>query len=458
MKNLKIKIFSYLWNFFSYIGYFKFHLFVSYLFISEFKTNRRKALFFKKKNPKKIKNILVLDALRFRGDLEIFSDEEENICFWTISWSFLDHMMKSFIIDNDSSKYQNQAIGFRSRFRMEKENSDIHVQRKKYREFLRLFLPILFKFYDFKMILNSDHRYRREADICRVSSELGFTHICYYREALYITKSNYFLAVKRHAEFGKFYGKAVLVQNEITKKMFVESGMLNENQIFIRGCPRMDNYISKIKKNKKPKRKNFIQISYFSCPTRDKTSNLKRIDLFKYSLNTIITIAEFCDNNRNIKFIIKFKDMHLSQLPIIKQKLKNKFNNNIPTNIFFETGRMAAQEIILSSDIVVSMQSTIVLEAAISGVNVILPHFKDLREQDGSKDVLMYQEYRDLFDVPEDYNDLVKIIEDRIKTKKIDKNKLKKTRQLFEKYVSPLNENATITSLNLIKRFLKNDN
>ena len=452
MKNLKIQIFSYLWNFFSYIGCFKFHLFVSYFFISEFKTNRRKSLFLKKKNLKKIKNILVLDASRFRGDLEIFSDKEENICFWTISWSFLEHMMKSYVTDNDSSKYSNQAIGFRSRFRMEKENPDIYEQRKKYRQFLRLFLPILYKFYDFKMILNSDHRYRREADICRVSSELGFTHICYYREALYITKSNYLLAVKRHAEYGKFYGKAILVQNEITKKMFVESRMLDENQIFIRGCPRMDNYISRIK-NKKPKSKNFRQISYFSCPAGAQTSNLKRIDLFKHSLNTIITIAKFCAKNRNINFIIKFKDMHLSQLPIIKEKLKNTFNDNVPENIVIETGRMAAQEIILSSDIVVSMQSTIVLEAAISSVNVILPHFKDLRKQKGAKDVLMYQEHRDLFDVPEDYNDLVKIIKNRIQTKKINKNKLKKVRQLFEKYVSPLNENATKTSLNLIKRF-----
>ena len=32
---------------------------------------------------------------------------------------------------------------------------------------------------------------------------------------------------------------------------------------------------------------------------------LKRIDLFKHSLNTIITIAKFCAKNRNINFIIR---------------------------------------------------------------------------------------------------------------------------------------------------------
>ena len=75
---------------------------------------------------------------------------------------------------------------------------------------------------------------------------------------------------------------------------------------------------------------------------------------------------------------------------------------NFQKNIVFETNKMAAQDVTLSSQIVISMQSTIVLEAGIAGVNVILPHVKSLRAGKGAKQVLFYQNQYDLFDVPND--------------------------------------------------------
>lgn len=450
--SLKKFIFKFVWRFFDTIKCHRVLVYISTFFISELNINNKKSSL--KKNAKRI---LILDALRFRGDLEIFCKDEE-LTFFTISWSFLEFLLKSYITDDSKNiiyDLKNERLGFRSHFRVEDKKSNIYIKREKYRKFLRSFLPLLFRHYNFKLIINSDHRYRREADICRVANELGYSYICYYREALYITPANYHIGVRRHKEFGKFYGDAILVQNEITKRMFIDSGMLNEDQIFVRGCPRMDKYINKIKNKQNYINKSQKQISYFTCPESNNTKDFKRVNFFEYNIKTILAVSKYCEKNKNLKFVIKTKDMHKHQLPIIKNAILKKFNGKFPKNIIFETNRMAAQDVILSSQIVISMQSTIVLEAGIAGVNVILPHVKSLREEKGAKQVLFYQNQYDLFDVPNDYEDLINIIDKRLKKPYLNKFKLKKINNLFEEYVSPLNKNATTISLNLIKKFVK---
>ena len=198
------------------------------------------------KQSKKIITILVLDVDRFRGDIEIFS-KDKNLRFLTISWSLLKYMLSCYIEEPTTSekKLNNLGTGFRSKFRMSKPGSKIYKGRTEYRNFLANFLPLLFNKFRINVIMNSDFRYRREADICLVASKLGLSHICYYREALYISPAQYNSAVLRHKEYGYFTGKYIAVQNKVTKKMFLESGIATSHQIKIRGCPRMDNYIKK---------------------------------------------------------------------------------------------------------------------------------------------------------------------------------------------------------------------
>ena len=97
------------------------------------------------------------------------------------------------------------------------------------------------------------------------------------------------------------------------------------------------------------------------------------------------------------------------------------------------------------------MQSTTVLEAAIAGKPVILPHFKEMREREGAGQVLMYQEYYGLFDVPDNSEHLKAIIFDRLSKPEIKSVVMKGRRALFEKYVSPLNGGATQMSLDMIR-------
>ena len=414
--------------FFEKINFFKFHLFLVSLFIKEF-SNKKKLDSYQKQS-KKIITILVLDVDRFRGDIEIFS-KDKNLRFLTISWSLLKYMLSCYIEEPTTSekKLNNLGTGFRSKFRMSKPGSKIYKGRTEYRNFLANFLPLLFNKFRINVIMNSDFRYRREADICLVASKLGLSHICYYREALYISPAQYNSAVLRHKEYGYFTGKYIAVQNKVTKKMFLESGIATSHQIKIRGCPRMDNYIKKCPIIKKLNLKIKTKINRFLflliLKGSSQTKSLYNVDFFKHCKKVISLICEFCKKHKDIRFVIKFKDAHLSQLEELKVLVKSINNGQIPEKIIFETDRMSAQKVILNSDVVVAMQSTIAIEAAISGLPVIMPHFNNLLKLKGMGEVLMYRKNHDLFDVPKNYSEFTKLLSYRLKNNYIE-NKITK--------------------------------
>ena len=88
-----------------------------------------------------------------------------------------------------------------------------------------------------------------------------------------------------------------------------------------------------------------------------------------------------------------------------KQELPRAFQdwgvdpNNPPPNLRIDA-KSDAQDLILSASIVVALNSTTLIEAAVAGLPVILPNFRYLRDGPHSGDV-RFSEYSDLFDVPD---------------------------------------------------------
>lgn len=415
--------------------------------------------------------VLVLDLDRFRGDVELFA-QSTDIRILNISWNFLRFLLASHVYNPTEHEEVNHTatLGIRWEFALAKPGTRIYAQREKYRAFLHKFLPAFLKGLGVDIVMNSDHRYRREADFTRISNEMGFPHLCYYREALYIVPAYYELAAERHEAFAPFKGTIIAVQNDITQKMFIESGMVDASKLTVRGCPRMDTFIQKIKhlEHEPTKKYTTRQIVYFSSPRGAQTKNtgssrsatvsqdLDYFDFFSNSKKVVQALVELAFEDPKLNIILKMKELHIKggggQI--------NDFNKIIADvcgtqdglpNVRIETGRMSAQDIILESDLVCGMQTTAILEAAIAGKPIILPHFTALREADGADQVLMYQDHRELFDVPNDAEMLKEMVKNRLEAPKISEHIMTKRRALFEEHVSPLTERATEVSLSLIR-------
>ena len=420
--------------------------------VVEINNGTKRALSLGARQSEKI-TVLVLDYDRFRGDIDLFS-RSADIRILSISWNLLRFLLAAYVRLPTEEEQRNLPVDrvARTDFALAGPGSRIYREREKYRRFLRRLVPALMDRLGVDVVMNSDFRYRREADFVRIAAELGYPHICYYREAMYFVPVYYHFAVKRHEAFAPFYGELVAVQNDVTRQMFLESGIAPREKIVIRGCPRMDTFVTKLDECARSGPRKGRQIAFFSNPRGPMLKDYTQFDLFSASRQVVRALAELAREDSELKVVIKIKDLHMGQLDELKEEVRQCTENGIDfANVEFVTDRMAAHDVIAKSDIVCAMQSTVVLEAAVTGKPVILPHFKEMRERYGADQALMYHAYRDLFDVPDDAESLKELVRQRLARPAIGADIMARRRALFEKYVSPLDGGATETSLALIR-------
>lgn len=395
--------------------------------------------------------LLILDYERFRGDMSILV-RTGKFRMLNISPTLLRYMLAAFVYEPTKEEWDSHTAtpGVRYEFQRPPKGSDIEKGRENYRKFLYRFLPVFFNNLGVDIVINSCVKYRREADLTAVSSQLGFPHICLYREAMYIVPAIFEDTRKRHNYFGKFAGDMIIVQNNATRRMFVESGYVQDDKIFIAGCMRMDDYINWLQGNNKfHDKKQRKEIVFFSMP---ETEVLLDNTIFSF-LETSIAVAEvfarIALKRPDLQFTIKMKDQHCDgpdggQIPKLKQAITNISGTmEAVPNIQFSTERMGAHEVIKRASVICSMQSTVALEAAVSGVPVILPHLKALREQAGAEEILMYRDCYDIFDVPERVGQMEKMILEKVEKPEVSVGVMEKRKKLFSEHVSSFNRNAT---------------
>lgn len=402
--------------------------------------------------------ILVLDYERFRGDIELFVKTGKVYCF-SLSPALLQILFKSWFSNNVLENASNEnSLGVRWDFFAAKEGTELYEYRKKYQVFLRKLIPKLLDLLKIDIVMNSDDRYRREADFTRIASDLKYPHICYYREAMYIVPAHFKNAVYRHKCFGPFMGDIVAVQNEITKQTFIDSGSVQHDKIYIRGCPRMDEYIKKLNNSNSIENiKQKKQVAFFTFPKGAQLEDLTNFDFFNIAASVMRVIAKLAKTDREVNYVIRLKDLHFKgknkgQIGTFKDIIKKEWGDEEPKNIEFSTDKMAAQKIIMESDVIIAMQSTSVLEAAITGKPVILPHYNELMEMDRVKEILMYYEYHEIFDVPNNEQQLESMVIKRLNDPVVEPNIVLERKRIFEQYVSPLQANSVQTCIELFEK------
>lgn len=408
----------------------------------------------------RLATVLILDFARFRGDIEAFHRTGQ-IRFLEISWSFLRYLLASYVYEptREDEAALPAGVNARLEFAMARPGSGIFREREQYQAFLRRFMPHFMERFNIDVVVNSDYRFRRERDFAGVASALGYPHICYFREAMYVVPAIYNKAVDRYRIMAPFSGSVIAVQNEVTGQIFVDAGMADRDKIRVRGCPRMDSFLRQLQREMPDRSGAARQVAFFSWPPHVPLRDGKKFDLSSTAAAVVRALAEMARDDPTLRVVLKIKDQHMKgsrfgQIAGFEDIIRDVAGKKsaLP-NIVFETDRMAAQDVILQSDVVCAMQSTVVLEAAVAGKPVVLPHFDEMTGQRGADQSLMYQEYRDLFDRAKDADKLKDLVRWRLIEPAISDGTMAKRRELFECYVSPLDGHATETCLGLLQEF-----
>jgi hypothetical protein len=140
-----------------------------------------------------------------------------------------------------------------------------------------------------------------------------------------------------------------------------------------------------------------------------------------------------------------------SQKPILIEPLKDPSVEleKIPNLII--RSDLDLHDLFPDSDVVCGLNTSALLEAAVIGLPVIIPYFKDLQNPKYDKRVF-YKDAFDLFDIARDVKELESLILKRLHNPMIDKNVMEGRNAMFEKFVSSLQGDATEKYIECIKR------
>lgn len=394
--------------------------------------------------------ILVLSRDGFRSDIDcIVNTNEFRVLVIPVQWQRR-LVYQFYPIELQKYGFKNNPDHINYRYKKE---------QKEIRGFLYEFLKSLYKRIVIDCIISPHHRWAADMDWGAVSTKLGVPHILIARDSQFA--SSHFLLNEMKLLFKdgmpKFEGKHVIVQSKLDIPVYVDTGYVKPERINSLGRPRMDDFIrnKKEKRHAKKERKKKVVFLPFSY---NKKGTLERSDLFSYVNELHLFFIQFAIRYPEIDVVMKPKpkSFHKWKEEVLYEAIKdsNIDINRIP-NLIVRCD-IDIHSLFFESDVVCGLNTSALLEAAVIGLPIIIPYFKEL--QNPKYDERLY--YRDayhLFDIAKDLGELESLILKRLRNPAIDEKVMEGLKALFERYVSCLKGDATEKYVNKIKNIVTNN-
>lgn len=333
--------------------------------------------------------------------------------------------------------------------------------QKRLRKAMGIFLGTVFRMMKIDAVISANFTYRTDYEYSIVTRNIGFPYIVFHKENLVLSKGleeywNIYME-----DIGRFRGSMIILHNEKMKEIILKANFAAPEQLAVLGCLRMDGFISKVmKQDFSSGKEKFKRVTLFSF---QKNAGLEMMyneyfsdkGFVKLFENYHVIFAQAAMAHPDIEFIIKPKYGKEWFKAIEKDLNRNNiFLKDIP-NLKMTVDK-TAQELIFSSDFVISFQSTTILEAAFAGKPVIIPDFDEALKPE-YQDYLVLKENYNLFDKAGSCEELRELIEARILDSSVSEEYIAKMRDFFDKYVSSLHANSTERYINQVNEIIKSN-
>lgn len=378
-------------------------------------------------------SILALSPHRFRHDLQVLANVD-GLRILGMPHRWQSRLLYSFHLkDVDVADVHNPHPGSRH-----------EKARDAYRSFLRAFLPKLLKRLEVDAVIGANVRYVEDVDIGAVANELATPYIVLHRENMLVPEGVFKFVTDRFRRVGKFQGHSIAVHNAITAKSFAESGFAGEQRLVVLGCLRMDEFFRRLQLPRKQRSRPLVTLFSFKSYLKGVFEPGGYFPVFRDSHGPIAYLAE---RHPEIDFVIKPKP-GMFKKPRYQRELDEAFRqwgsdpSRLPPNLRVDAN-LDAHDLILESSVVLGLNSTTQLEAAVAGLPVIMPFFKNMRGAPAGANT-KFTDHLELFDVPDTPEDLMALVLDRLRNPAIPPHIMDKRRALFSELVSTWDGGATV--------------
>ena len=401
--------------------------------------------------------LLAITSHYFLKDLEILADTGEiNIFKLLPKWQGI--LLRLYWTDKTWGGSEKDFRKTNKDYYQPQDQKMIKMQ-KKLRKAMGIFLETVFRIMKIDAVISANFTYRADYEYSIVTRNIGLPYIVFHKENLVLSKGleeywNIYME-----DIGKFRGSMIILHNEKMKEIILKANFAAPAQLAVLGCLRMDSFINKVMKqdffSEKAKFKRVTLFSFQKNAGLEMMYNEYFADkgFVKLFENYHVVFAQAAIAHPDIEFIIKPK-YGKEWFKAIEKELNrsNIFLKDVP-NLKMTVDK-TAQELIFSSDFVISFQSTTILEAAFAGKPVIIPDFDEALKPE-YQDYLVLKENYNLFDKAGSCEELRKLIEDRILDSSVSEEYIVKMRDFFDKHVSSLHANSTERYIKQVNEVIK---
>ena len=263
----------------------------------------------------------------------------------------------------------------------------ILAKRNNYKNTLKKIFIYLNKYWKFDGIIGFNLFYFAEHTLHEAIHEIKKKSIVIHKESVYPPKEMEYNKIL-YKKNEPFKGDKISVYNEYEKKLLVESGLADNQQIVVNGCSRLDlafNY-----ENIEPQKSTILY--YMIEKKRFLPGKESFVDWSNLKLNIEKYLIDYAIKNPEKKIVFKGKvGVHeRSDLP-----------EKLPKNCIF-LNKNAGHELLKIAKVVVGFNSSVVYEAIAAKKNLIVPFF-NINYSEVKENLLLLPSSIDLVNSEDDF-------------------------------------------------------
>jgi hypothetical protein len=385
--------------------------------------------------------ILALSPNKFRRDLQILADTGQ----------FRVHALDGNFQMRIVSQFRSAPGSYREYCAADPDPHQRRSRQRASKIWLRI-LPNLISRFRIKAVIGAAAHYHQDWDIGTAAERLGIPYIVLHRENSFVaapaTKQE---VMKRMKYSHPFTGRLIIMHNSMARQCLIDSGYVKPDAIVSIGCLRMDEWVRWCEGTSQLGTDAvFFSFAYSSGMIgRNNYSTDGKLGFVRLFKQAHIAFAELARDNPTSNFTVKIKYGLSDHDAVLAALASAGIDPQLIPN-YRITQTEEAQDLIRGAAVVVGFQSTTILEAALAARLVVIPAFAEAARAD-HKPYLRFGDAYDLFKVAESPEKLKTLVLDRLMAPRLETERLKERRALFEKYVSSLSADTVDSYVQVLR-------
>ena len=386
--------------------------------------------------------VLALSPTKFRKDLEILADTRR---------------LRIFALDADFQRSIVSRLrpldGAFQDYCAAEPSRDHADSRATAQRIWRRVLPPLFDRFHIDAVMGAAVHYQSDWDIGTVSEELGIPYVVLHRENSFVAApATRQQVMDRMRRAHPFTGSMIIMHNACARQCFIDTGYVAPERVMSIGCLRMDEWIRQCDEG--PAIGTDAVLFSFSYASGfigrrnyEIDGSLGFIDLFR---QTHIAFAELARAKSDFRFVVKTKYGQSDRNAILRVLADAGIDPDAIPN-YSITITDDAHDLILRSAVVISFQSTTMLEAALAARPVVVPLFAEAVRAD-HQPYIRFREAYELFLTADNVDKMKALVQERLERPRLEDDRMCEKRDLFEAHVSTLSEDVVARYIEVLRR------